>query len=407
MLYLYKFDFSDFVNDAMQNSYIDKRQKDLKVLQKNLVKELNIPPATFTRIKRKGYTKTKKVYDLLANYFKIDPIDYNELHEIESIISKAYTYIYYKDINKINDYYNELYLMYQNRKNNVLEILLLSGLALCQTNNKDNILTNYENIILRFVPHLNNINKTYIYLSLYNYYKLNKLDIDKYSIKLELYLKELPCNLTLVIRPITINYYIKKKDYIAAISIAKDILSKAISYCAYKIKNDITYTLIKLYFTLKDFTNVISLGENEIYYLQLINEYQLNYLNIILMLIPSYFILGKYDRALILIDVVNNYDDITNIDVYKSIVNLYLLLICYKMKDKSFNDYYLSLSANIDKFVSSYANVIYCLNKGNITSLNKAYRLLDKLSKANSTYYLPLNYLLREELTLKGYFINK
>lgn len=125
----YKFNLEEFVSNKICDEYLNYKIKTSSLLQKEIVREVDIPNATFVRAKQVGFSNNPRVYDKLIKYFKIK--NKNKYLEIlEEELNTLFTFIYYNDDAKQQESYERLVKIYEETKGSVLEILTVALMSI-------------------------------------------------------------------------------------------------------------------------------------------------------------------------------------------------------------------------------------------------------------------------------------
>ena len=413
MNYSYEFDFNFIFSDSFINAFLENKIQNANIKQKDLIKKLDIPSSTFTRVKRNGYTSNKNVYQALQAYFSIKPIDMAIYHKLKTLINEIFTLIYYELPNHQEKIYNAILKYADLTKNSPLRLLFWLVLAIsCNIEHysSPDILIMLEkdlefiDAIKPFLPY-DALFITDFALFHYSLQKNNLILKEKYANELETLLPKVCEQLHPLGYFAIMNTAATANDYLKGINYAIKCLELQNNYFSPRVRIAIKYHLFYFYSMVNDYPNMIKVGAGEILHLQFNDNEKAFYISFLIGLAQAYINEAKYLEAQKMLNNINTFvfDRKINPSYQKIIkekiklLSLNKLFMYYKINDE--NKFSISLQECQNLNCPTYLEIIQLFQKKNISSLKRVKRLLDILEDkdkcknlSNLCYALKIEY---------------
>lgn len=410
---LYETNFNFVYDDSFYDLYLEYLIQKSNLKQNVLIKEIDIPSSTFTRVKRKGYSTNKIVKSALENYFNVQNVSNDIIQKLQKNLDTVITYAYYSETQNEKELFDETLKLNEATKNSPIRLLywcLLSiayNPVLALSSEAMDILNDEVDFIEYMLEYLPADSKFIVTYALYEY-ALHKDDFtlaSKYTLKIEELLPQSSLSLQSLGNFICMTMAIINKDQSKAFKFINRSLELQNTYFAPNIFVSTKFHLFSLYNAIHDYEKMIDLGEREIIYLQFAMKDQAFYYSYLLGLAQAYVELEKFEEAENIFNIIDNYnyDDYVispgQVKVFKlkkDVLNLNKLLMYYKLKkDKEFEKT-ASLCESLN--LNIYVDIIRLIKKGNINSLKKANKLLIEQSKNINGLTSQIQYVLTNEL---------
>lgn len=400
MHYLYETNFNFVYDSKFYNLYLEYLISKSKLKQNELIKEIDIPSSTFTRVKRKGYADNKIVRKALEDYFNVKTASNEVIEKLQEYLNTSLTYVYYSETIREKNIFLEAMTYDESTRNTPVRLLFWALISitynpvLLESEKAMKLLDDEVDYVLYMLDYLEPESRYIITYALYEY-ALHKDDFPlavKYSLQLEELLPQIPEKLQSLGNFIGMVSAIMAKDHSKAFKFINRSLELQSTYFAPKISVSIKYHLFLLYSMIQDFEKMVEIAEKEILYLQFAEKEQAFYFSYLLGLAHAYVVLERYDKAKAIFDNLKEYDLDSNIIskgqikvlvLKRDILSFHKLFMYYKENnDEKFRETLVECEA-LNK--PDYIEIMELLKKGNINSLKKAYKLLNSTTEENIT----------------------
>lgn len=400
MHYLYETNFNFVYDSKFYNLYLEYLISKSKLKQNELIKEIDIPSSTFTRVKRKGYADNKIVRKALEDYFNVKTASKEVIDKLQEYLNASLTYVYYSETIREKNIFLEAMTYDEATRNTPVRLLFWALVSitynpvLLESEKAMKLLDDEVDYVLYMVDYLAPESRYIITYALYEY-ALHKDDFPlavKYSLQIEELLPQIPELLQSLGNFIGMVSAIMAKDHSKAFKFINRSLELQNTYFAPKISVSIKYHLFLLYNMIEDYEKMVEIAEKEILYLQFAEKEQAFYFSYLLGLVHAYVVLERYDKAKVIFDNLKEYDLDSNIiskgqvkalALKREFLSFHKLFMYYKENnEENFKDTLVECEA-LNK--PNYIEIMELLKKGNINSLKKAYKLLNSTTEEKFT----------------------
>lgn len=410
----FKFSLQEFVSPKILSEYLNYKLKNAGVMQKEIVDQINIPTATFTRAKRAGFYSNPKVYYSLIKYFNIKE-DYSYLSALENEANILFTYIYYTNAAEQQKCYERLVAIYEKTKDNVLEVLTLALMSIAINTmlypNDLKLLETKVDLLEHFYQCFSGDQKMLLIYSLYEY-ALHKKDVKlaiAYGNIIEPLIPTVNEKFEIMMNYAIMNQSFFEHDFLKGIIYANKVIEAQAKHFSNVIRTTAVYALTTFYSMLNDYEKIIATAQNEVLHLQFDEEHQLQYFSMQIALATAYMMKEDYELALETINVIQVYDFSKHEKLNKAYIPMLIdrqkmtqlneLFINYKLKNlKRIDAIFDQISKENNPERLEYAKIILLLLKGNKSSLKQVGSFLDtKAQEKMLLAYSNIHYAIKRE----------